>query len=260
MRRGWIATAAVAAVALVALGADRAPGAACSAASPVRLAAAGPMLRTLDSPQVAQGKFLIARRDLPDPNFAETVVLLIRHDERGAMGLIVNRPTEASLATMLPGLDNAAVRRASIFSGGPVSRSTVSLLLRSDEEPRESRRVFADVWVSQSRVVLEELPEDVDAAATLRVYTGYAGWAPGQLEAEVERGDWHVTDADPGIVFHASPRTLWRKLSPRAPDELARATPAPDQNMKVRPADRLLVSISSSLPISYSNRAAPGPG
>ena len=97
------------------------------------------------------------------------------------------------------------------------------LLLRATDTPRASRRVFADVWVSRSRETLEDLPEQLDARGGLRVYDGYAGWAPGQLAAELERGDWYVLDADPGLVFHPNPRGVWRRLLPAEPDSVARA-------------------------------------
>jgi putative transcriptional regulator len=180
-----------------------------------------------DETDLAQGKLLIARRELPDPNFAETVVLLVQYNERGAMGLIVNRPTEISVSSLVPELKDSSARDVPIYAGGPVSRDTLMMLVRSDDTPGEARLVFEDVYVSRSRELLERMSGDTGRQGKVRVYVGYAGWAPGQLEAEVERGDWHIMSADSGIVFHRSPLGVWRTLLPRDPNLVARERSRP---------------------------------
>jgi putative transcriptional regulator len=191
-----------------------------------------------DDARPAQGKLLVARRELPDPNFSETVVLLIEHDERGTVGVVVNRPTEVSLATLIPGLEHAGARQSRVYRGGPVGEGSMMVLLRASDPPPSAQRVFADVWVSRSRETLERLEERTDTASSLRVYDGYAGWAPGQLEAEIARNDWYVLDADPGFVFHPNPRGLWHRLLPPDPDSVAWALPnlgsAPTNTTPVR--------------------------
>ena len=162
--------------------------------------------------ELARGKFLVASRELLDFNFSQTVVLLIEYGPNGAMGLIINRPTEVRLSELLPDIEELAYRGDNVFIGGPVARNQLLMLIRSDREIDGAHLVFEDVYASTSRAVLEEMANQSDSDESFRVYAGYAGWAPGQLDQEFSRGDWHVLRADKETVFEKEPAQIWAEL------------------------------------------------
>ena len=170
------------------------------------------------------GVLLVARPELTDPNFAQTVVLVTRHAHGGAVGVILNRPTALGLAEAFPSLEGLRGRRDAVFQGGPVARGAAAFVFRSSERPREALHVLGDVWLSLDPGLLQRLLAGPPPPA-LRVYAGYAGWAPGQLEAEIHHGGWHVLDADAATIFEAEPRTMWRTLLRRATSRSTRASP-----------------------------------
>ncbi len=167
-------------------------------------------------PKLAQGKFLVASRGLRDPNFAETVVLLIGHNEQGTMGLIINRATNVKVSELLPEIKSLEERDEIVYIGGPVARRNMLLLIQSEEEPVESKLVFGDVYVSSSPELLEQLAGETGEGTTFRVYAGHSGWAPGQLEAEMAEGAWHILPASAAAVFDSAPSGVWPKLIDRA--------------------------------------------
>jgi len=181
-----------------------------------------PAVTTIDIPAesvssrvaLAAGTFLVATRELMDPSFAQTVVLLVDYDTDGAMGVVINRETELSLSDALPELEPPEVNDRSLFLGGPVSPGGLVLIVRSAEKPGDSVRVIDEVWVSHSRELLTSVVADEERKLDFRVYAGYSGWAPRQLEAEVARGDWYVVPADADTVFSEKPSRLWRSLVP----------------------------------------------
>jgi putative transcriptional regulator len=166
---------------------------------------------------LAKGKFLIAGRELRDPNFAESVVLLVEYNADGAMGLVINNRTEVGLSRLLPDIEELKEREDDLFIGGPVQRKSMLLMLvRSRTKPSESNHVFADVYVTGSVAVLEQVIEMGWEADRFRAYAGYAGWGAGQLDNEVARGDWHVSPADADTVFAPEPADVWKRLIERA--------------------------------------------
>ena len=163
----------------------------------------------------AKGRFLVAERDLRDPNFSETVVLLTDHGEDGAMGVIVNWPTAAPVAELIPQIDGLDERADTVFVGGPVSRQAMLILVRSEEELPQAERIFGDVHLSTSRDLLQRvISRDVEVT-DLRLYSGYAGWSPGQLDLELAAGGWRVLPADAELVFAADPDRVWPELMRR---------------------------------------------
>jgi putative transcriptional regulator len=163
--------------------------------------------------ELAAGKFLVASRTLLDPNFVEAVILLVDYSDEGAMGLVLNRPTEMKLATLLPEIDAVANRPDTVWLGGPVAIWQMVLLSRLEQRIEGSQPVLEDIHFSASRVVLEEL---VERGAEFRVYAGYAGWAPGQLDHELARGGWHLLPGDAAMVFDLAPSELWPELIRRS--------------------------------------------
>jgi putative transcriptional regulator len=161
--------------------------------------------------QPAAGVLLVAARGLSDPNFQRSVVLLVEQGEQGAWGLVVNRPTAVPLARLFAAEPGLRRREGVLFAGGPVETSRFLVLLRARRPPAACRPVFADVCLGLEPGVLRGLR----GIEELRVYAGYAGWAPGQLEAEIARGDWRLLPPEPSLVFPPRPERLWEELAPR---------------------------------------------
>lgn len=174
--------------------------------------------------KLAEGKFLVASRELGDPNFAESVILLLNYDsEKGAMGLIVNRQTDVPLSRVFEDLKEAKGRGDPVYIGGPVELSNVLALLKSASKPADAKHVFGDVYLVSSKALLQKtLGAQVESNA-FHVYIGYAGWGAGQLEHEVELGGWHIMAADVGSVFHSDPESVWPRLIRRTEMQVASA-------------------------------------
>lgn len=157
----------------------------------------------------AKGMFLVAGRGMPDPRFRHTVLLLVRHDSRGTLGVVVNRPTRFPLSHLRPEL---AGQERTVYYGGPVSPDVLLFLSRSKTMPPRTERVIDDIYAGGSRATLKELLAAGGGGERLRIYAGHAGWAVGQLEAELERGDWFLAPGDPAAVFSSDPDALWPRL------------------------------------------------
>jgi putative transcriptional regulator len=162
--------------------------------------------------ELAKGKFLVASRQLQDPNFRETVVLLIEYGLDGAMGLVINRPSAVKLATVFPDIKELKQRKDTIYVGGPVAVNQMLLLIRSSEMPEDATAVVPDVYISSSWKVLERLIKKTTKDKGFRLFAGYAGWAPSQLDVERTRGDWYVVKADAESIFSQNPSELWQEL------------------------------------------------
>jgi putative transcriptional regulator len=164
--------------------------------------------------QPSTGTFLIATAEIRDPRFMETVIILIKYDREGAVGLIINRPTEMKLSDVLSDKEELGKISGHLYIGGPVGINQVFMLVRSKTQPDDALKVFGDVYVSGSSALLENLSAREDKE-TFRVYAGYAGWAPGQLEMEIARGGWHVAQADEFTIFEKPSAEIWKDLSQR---------------------------------------------
>jgi putative transcriptional regulator len=158
------------------------------------------------------GKFLVASRDLGDPNFAGTVVLLLKFDEdEGALGIIVNRRTDVPLSRVFDNIKSARDRTDAVYLGGPVEPGSVVGLLKSTAKVEDASRILSGIYLISGRALLEKTAAEAPAGA-FHAYLGYAGWAAGQLEHEVELGGWRVLPADAAAVFDPDPDSLWEKL------------------------------------------------
>jgi putative transcriptional regulator len=158
---------------------------------------------------LAPGKLLVAARNLPDPNFGESVVLLVDYSAQGAMGLIVNRQTRVLVSEVFEGLNAARAHSAPVYFGGPVGVPGALALLRSDVPLADARHVFADVYMVNTRQQLENEIARHTKPDRVRIYLGYAGWGAGQLPTEMARGSWHVFPGDADVVFDAEPDSVW---------------------------------------------------
>ncbi len=179
-----------------------------------------------DTDQLAPGRFLVASRDLGDPNFAEAVILLVQYnDQRGAMGLIINRRTDVPISRVLNDLKEAQNRTDPVYVGGPVELTSLIALIRSADKLDGAKKVFGDVYLMSSKELLQKtLASRVDANS-FHAFLGYAGWEPGQLEHEVDVGAWHIMPADAAEVFHSDPDSVWPRLVRRTETQIA-ALPA----------------------------------
>lgn len=178
-----------------------------------------------DAESPARGRFLVADRSLAGSNFAETVVLLIRYDADGAMGLTINRRTPVEAAKLLPGIPALERGGGLAYAGGPVETYKIFLLLRADSRPQGAQPVVDDVYFADNLGPVSET--DAPAPGSFRIYAGYAGWAPGQLDAELDRGAWRVMPGESAAVFDAAPAGLWERLIRRTELRIAgRRVPA----------------------------------
>jgi putative transcriptional regulator len=165
-------------------------------------------------PRPAKGMFLVAAREMVDPNFSQTVILLLRYSDEGAMGLVVNRPTAVLPDQVIPGVDGLRRYDGPLFLGGPVQVNVVTFLVRDAPSLERADFVSEDLQYSGDSELLDELTKEDTDADRLRVYAGYAGWAPGQLDGEIARGGWHVVPGDTAVVFAEEPADVWAELAP----------------------------------------------
>ena len=172
------------------------------------------------------GQLLVATPLLDDPNFRRTVVLLLDHDEGGALGVVLNRPSPVPVDEVLPGWALAASEPGVLFQGGPVALdSAVGVASVRGEEPLGWRRVHGSLGVLD----LDGAPEDLGTSlGGVRIFAGYAGWSPEQLEDELNEGAWYVVQAMPTDVFDAQPEQLWRSVLRRQSGDLALVATFPE--------------------------------
>lgn len=160
---------------------------------------------------LAVGKMLVATRKSKDADLARSVILLVHYGRQGVIGLMLNRPSKVPLSDVMPELKRAAIP---VFAGGPITIG-VRALVRSKTKLDPAERMFGDVYVVSTKMLLENV---VQPPNIVRVYAGYTGWSVEQLKDEVARGLWRVLAADTGAVFDPHPDALWSRLinSPRS--------------------------------------------
>jgi len=189
--------------------------------SPAALLALLVIAAAAQAQSASKAVFLVARPGMPDPNFRESVVLVTQSQDGVATGVILNRPTDRSLAELLPS-ERFEAFIDPIFFGGPVARQGLFALFEADKYSGPAIPMIPGVY-------LAVLPDSVDALlnkppAKIRFFSGYSGWAPGQLQGELDRGDWLVVDADAKTVFLRDTSRLWLDMVRRARAVRADAT------------------------------------
>jgi putative transcriptional regulator len=185
------------------------------------------------------GILLVAKPGLPDPNFSEAVVLVTWTDDGSTVGVVLNRPTERRLVDIAPGWPGAAGFKEPIYSGGPVMREVVVALYESAEEPgARAFRVLPHVFLSMHPGNLE--PLIARPATRMRLYAGFSGWAPAQLEAEVDRGTWYTLRATEDLIFRKDTSNLWQELVQKAQGPRAAADLTIRCNRALKPFDILV--------------------
>ena len=174
---------------------------------------AAPNTRNPANLPLGKGVFLVADPRMDGPYFSNSVVLLLEYDQTGAFGVIVNRPTDIPLAQIVPDIKGVEKLKGNMFVGGPVAINHPVMLLRTDKKPEKvDSSVMDGVYYITEHKQMIDIIERMKPEDTVRVYAGYAGWFPGQLEAEVERGGWVVLKADPYTVFEKNPAAIWEDL------------------------------------------------
>jgi putative transcriptional regulator len=178
--------------------------------------------QTLSPTQPAKGRFLVASHNLADPNFSETVVLLLAYEPTGAMGVIINRPAGVRLGSLLQDVEELRDRPDPVYLGGPIARNLLLVLIRAGRRPESSETILKGVYASGSRAALRKALRSGGKSNRVRGYAGYAGWGPGQLDREIARGDWHVAAADAATVFDLKASAIWPELIQRFSGEWTR--------------------------------------
>ncbi|MCB1917090.1 MAG: YqgE/AlgH family protein [Rhodocyclaceae bacterium] len=158
---------------------------------------------------------LLASEKLRDPRFRGTVLAVMRHGPGGPLGVVLNRPTRFSRGQILPNFGTLPERGEPVFHGGPVARTTLFYMARFPVEPPSVLTLAPGVYMGLDLDGLRRILEAGMAPQALRIYAGYAGWAPGQLQREIAEGSWHVLPMDAGLLFEDDTRALYPRLIAR---------------------------------------------
>ncbi len=171
-------------------------------------------------PQSLKGFFLISESNMTDPNFFQTVVLMLEHNNEGAFGLVVNRKSQLTLGDIIPRFATTRGFASPVFVGGPVQQEYLFVLhseLPDQDKSDSSLEPVAGIIFEPSFKNLEKYFEEeswnsipIDDRPQIHLFLGYSGWAPGQLEKEMESGSWIYHRAAPKIVFHENPEKGWK--------------------------------------------------
>jgi putative transcriptional regulator len=172
------------------------------------------------------GRLLVATPLLGDPNFKRAVVLIVEHEvTEGTLGVVLNRPTKIPVGQVLDQWTELITDPSVLFRGGPVAQNSALALamVPGKEEPLGWRALDGAPALARLGLLDLDAPPRLLAPAiqSLRVYAGYAGWSPGQLEAEIDEGAWVVLPAEPADIFAAEPGQLWRAVLQRQEGDIA---------------------------------------
>lgn len=171
---------------------------------------------------LAPGKILVTVRDAPDPLFAKSVIVLVRYDADGALGLMINRRSDVPISEALHELSGASAHADPVYVGGPVELNTVFALARSAKKPAGTSAIFGNVYLLTERSALEKALGGKSDAKELRIYLGYCGWGRQQLENEVRLGAWYIFNPSVDAAFDDQPATLWARMIEKAESLKAR--------------------------------------
>jgi len=152
---------------------------------------------------------LVAQDALSDPDFADSVVLVMNNLGPAPVGIIINRPTPVPVSQLFPSVKPLAKLHDKVYFGGPVEFETVWFLFRAPRAPEHAVRAFDGIYLSSNRDLLLQLLGRDKPMDGLRIFIGHAGWAPGQLETEIASGAWTLKRADPDAIFNRQPEHPW---------------------------------------------------
>ena len=157
------------------------------------------------------GKILVASRNLGDPNFAGTVILLVHFDGKGAVGLILNQRTDVPLSRVLD-LEAAKDRSDPVYLGGPVGLSGAFALFQTSAKMEKAENIFGGVYLIADKTLFEQTISARPDPSVFHVYWGYAGWTQDQLRTEVQLGAWFIFPPDAATIFNSDPDSLWLQM------------------------------------------------
>jgi putative transcriptional regulator len=158
------------------------------------------------------GKVLVSSRELGDPNFAETVILLVHYDAESVVGLTLNRRTHLPISRVLAQFETTKDLSDPVYLGGPVATPTIFALLHSTDKLEGAEEVLGGLYWISTKPALEKTISSRPKPGVFHVYLGYAGWTVDQLKTEVRLGGWFIFQADSQTVFNANPDSLWREM------------------------------------------------
>jgi putative transcriptional regulator len=168
---------------------------------------------TAEDAQPVTTLLLVARPELRDPNFKHSVVLVMNNVAPAPAGVILNRPTRIAVSRLFSDVPGLSKLDDKLYFGGPVAIEAVSFLFRAATPPERATRVIDGVYFSTDRALLIKLLDREKPMDGLRIFIGFSGWAPGQLEAEIERGDWTLAPAAPDAIFGGRDEHPWPERS-----------------------------------------------
>jgi putative transcriptional regulator len=157
---------------------------------------------------------LVAGKQMPDPRFRKTVLVVTTHGKSGPIGVIVNRSEDIKLDRIFP--DSAAAKELGLFYGGPAYPEQISYLVRGGEAVKGALTISSNIYLAYDIPTLDELLNGKRPQKELRVMHGLATWAPGQLEYEIKLGSWYVMPFDEAVIFDHPPEGIWQELFNRA--------------------------------------------
>lgn len=201
----------------------RRPSAAALASCLLLALATAPAQTTQDKPKAAaedKARFLVARPDLGDPLFKESVVLIFPSSvvavENLVVGLIINRPARVPLGEIFPSDKALKNRTETAYFGGPVDPDVLGAVFRSSQAAKQATLLFGDIYVSFDSDFIKQLLNKPDKPPDLRLFVGRSQWTTAQLQNEMDLGAWYSVHAETSLIFSASPQILWRTLFDRA--------------------------------------------
>ena len=198
-----------------------------------------PMSSTAGTPEgparSTAGRLLVAPPALRDPNFTETVVLMLTHNDEGAFGLVLNRVSQMAVHSILPAWEDRCSAPTRVFGGGPVQLNAAVGLVRVTAATEGVALARTPAWPPASKTLgdlgtvdLDRDPALIPTIANLRIFAGYSGWGAGQLDGEIEMGGWIVVDARPDDPFDPDPLNLWARVLSRQGGLLGSLARTPD--------------------------------
>lgn len=178
-------------------------------------------VQSKDAKDLRIGNLLVASRHLADPNFAETVILLVRSDAQGAIGLILNRRTDVLLSQVLDSFKAAKGCSDQIYLGGPLGSPTLFALLQSPAKLDGAEHILDSVYLISKKTLFDQILSAPPDPSVFHVYMGYAGWNSDQLRMEVQLGAWFIFHGDAKTIFDSDPRSLWPQMIQKTELEFA---------------------------------------
>ena len=176
------------------------------------IALSGTPAPTYNREPLKRGVLLYAMPDLPDPNFAQTVVLLLEHSSDGSLGVVLNRPTARSIDDVLDLKAGTSGLDLQVWWGGPVQPGAVLSMVRTVRPGPRAQTILREVHLTPDLDEVRQVLGEPGGRLRVRIFSGYAGWGRGQLEAEIRAGGWVPEPADAATVFSTEPSRMWEKV------------------------------------------------